>query len=254
MKRYRIPVQKSQQNVDKTSEFLNSSVKASQTLLAQFWRSVNSFGFPLITLVTSSGLIAAFLTVEKNPCPALSYNIVKAGWKSCLIYAHFSHFDEWHLWYNIISFVWKGIYIESQFGSLKFLLAILLFIPSVGLTFVTLSYLLARITMDDHFLISKLVGFSGVIMALKVLSTEYWHAEPYHSLLGIPLITKYLVWIELVFLPLLVPNLSLICHSSGIIVGLLYTLGFLRIVVDIACALIYFLTPGLQWRKEELSK
>jgi rhomboid domain-containing protein 1 len=71
----------------------------------------------------------------------------------------------------------------------------------------------------------------GVIFALKVLTTHYDMSEVSY-LMGIPIGSKYAVWAELVLIQLISPNVSLVGHLAGILVGLAYIYGPLFYVIQ----------------------
>lgn len=73
--------------------------------------------------------------------------------------------------------------------------------------------------------------FSGVIFALKVLTT---HEEPYirAMLLGVEIPGKYAAWVELIVIHMLVPNSSFMGHFAGILAGIIYCKSFLGPLLD----------------------
>jgi len=92
---------------------------------------------------------------------------------------------------------------------------------------------LAELTGDRSHLKSCAVGFSGVIFALKVLTTHYNTGQSRQSMFGIPLPGKYAYWAELVIIQLVSPNASFVGHLAGILVGLAYTKGPLKYFMDV---------------------
>lgn len=147
----------------------------------------------------------------------------------------FMHADDMHLYFNMVSLLWKGRRLEPLLGSNRFLLLLGTFTVATSSTMVGLSYLADEMFRFDgaSFMNQCAVGFSGVLFALKVLHTTYF---PYsdHNIFGwLPIPTQYACWAELFLLQMLTPNASFIGHLSGILVGLAYTMGPLKIVVDI---------------------
>lgn len=150
-----------------------------------------------------------------------------------LALAAFYHGDDWHLYYNMASFLWKGLSLERRMGSLKFLLLNLLLAVSSNAMLVLLAELWGRSQNDASVLATCAVGYSGVIFALKVITTHDLPAGSTTSLMGfISVPTRLAVWAELVLISLLVPNASFMGHLAGILVGLLYVKGPLRQILD----------------------
>ncbi|KAL3989754.1 Rhomboid family protein [Acanthocheilonema viteae] len=145
------------------------------------------------------------------------------------------HVDDMHLYFNMISLLWKGRRLEPWLGSRRFLLLLIIFALATSSTIIGLSYLADEIFIFNgaDYMNQCAVGFSGVLFALKVLHTTYF---PYsdHNLFGwLPVSSQFACWAELFLLQMLTPNVSFIGHLSGIIVGLAYTMGPLKTVVDI---------------------
>lgn len=77
------------------------------------------------------------------------------------------HADSMHLYYNMASFAWKGIILESVLGAPFFAYMLVVFSILTGLLSVAIYYALALL-ISPEFMFSCGVGFSGVIFALKV--------------------------------------------------------------------------------------
>jgi len=144
----------------------------------------------------------------------------------------------WHLYYNMISFLVKGKHLERTMGSAKYFIMLILFTGLTGLSYVGLNYTLSELLQDDSYMNRCAVGFSGVIFALKVLTTHDMSREEnvQISAFGIPIGSsvnaKYSVWFELVLISLITPNASFVGHLAGILVGLAYVYGPLKPLVD----------------------
>ncbi|RWS31719.1 hypothetical protein B4U80_07850 [Leptotrombidium deliense] len=152
-----------------------------------------------------------------------------------LIFGGLEHADEWHLYFNMASFLSKGSFLETIFGSFKFFVTIMLFIPLVSAVIVAFYFLTALIMCDSSYLNICGVGFSGVIFSLKVLTTHYWQ-KPYR-MFGVELISRSTVWIELVLISLITPDSSFLGHFAGITVGLFYIYSPLESIVDGLCTM-----------------
>jgi rhomboid domain-containing protein 1 len=78
-----------------------------------------------------------------------------------LILAPFFHVDDWHLYYNMISFSIKGRSLEKRYGSGYFAVLILVFSVSCSLVLVGLEYTSYKFLGRENDLTSCAVGFSG---------------------------------------------------------------------------------------------
>lgn len=85
---------------------------------------------------------------------------------------------------------------------------------------------------EFHLMGQCAVGFSGVIFALKVLHSHYFPVADSYIFGLFPIPSQYACWAELGLIQLLVPNASFIGHLSGILVGLLYIKGPLKMLMD----------------------
>lgn len=158
-------------------------------------------------------------------------NVWNYGQWERLFLAPFIHADSWHLYYNMISFMWKARTLEKRYGSLYFAYMIAVF------TLLTSGvYLILNVHLAEYFDWSYhnrcAVGFSGVIFAVKVLTT---HLQPNHMsyIFGIGIPSKLAVWAELILISVLNPNASFIGHLAGILVGLAFVSGPLKMIMDI---------------------
>lgn len=156
------------------------------------------------------------------------------------------HNDDWHLYYNMVSFLWKGRELESRMGSIRYFTVLISFIVLTSCCYLGLNLFFFKLTHDEWHLKSCAVGFSGnrckliyvldnvkllrlgVIFALKVLTTHYLSPSNKQSFMGISVSTKYTYWVELIIIQMVSPNASIIGHLSGILVGLMYIAGPLQ--------------------------
>ena len=102
-----------------------------------------------------------------------------------------------------------------------------------SLTYIFLNLILTELFEDDAYILSCAVGFSGVLFAMKVLTT---YIEPPSTtlMLGfIPVSSKWACWAELVLIQILIPHTSFTGHLAGILVGVAFTRGPLKRVVDV---------------------
>lgn len=167
-----------------------------------------------------------------------------------MIFAAIEHGDDWHLYYNMLSFAFKGQSLERRFGSVKFAYIIAVFTVLTNVVLVALNTI-ASDYLDLDFADHCAVGFSGVIFALKVLTTHY-DSNYTNQIMGIPLMmpARYAVWVELVLIQLFVPNASFTGHLAGILVGMAYVYGPLKYIMN----LLYSLCKGIAFPSAPTSR
>ncbi|XP_036070591.1 rhomboid-related protein 4 isoform X2 [Oryzias melastigma] len=137
------------------------------------------------------------------------------------------HADDLHLYFNMVSFLWKGIRLERRLGGAWFLYLLSVFSLLTGCVYLLLEGLLTELTQDSSHSAACAVGFSGVLFALKVLSNHY-HPGGVTYVMGFPVSNRYVSWVELVLIHITSPGTSFVGHLAGILVGLLYTAGPLK--------------------------
>ncbi|XP_065285389.2 uncharacterized protein [Dermacentor albipictus] len=194
---------------------------------------------PPVTLLTVLAQACVFLQLFELPwrdiygaCISVDTVLFKKQWMRIFCGA-VEHGDSLHLYYNMVSFIWKGKLLEPPFGSAQFAYIIILFTALCSVVFVGLNYLLARF-IDVSFDYHCGVGFSCVIFTLKVLS-NYYFPEQRRRVLGIivDLPSGQIVWVELVLLQLVTPNASFVGHLAGILVGVAYVYGVITPISDL---------------------
>ncbi|XP_074535485.1 rhomboid-related protein 4-like [Halichoeres trimaculatus] len=174
-------------------------------------------------------------------CVNLKLVYTHREWRRLLL-SPLHHVDDWHLYFNMASFVWKGIRLECRMGGGWFFYLLCVFSVLTGLVYLLLQAWLTQLMEDPQdplvFLTHECaVGFSGVLFGLKVVNNHYdpggvtyiWHIR-------VP--NRFASWVELVLIYLVAPGTSLIGHLSGILVGLLYTVGPLEGVMKMCADLV----------------
>lgn len=214
-----------------------------------------NIGFNRIPPVTLSfiGINVAVYLQLLNKLPSLGQACVSAhhvwfngDWKR-LIFAAFYHLDDFHLYYNMASFVWKGMSLEGRMGSSRFLYVLAVFTALTNAVLVALDIALANITGDYSYIYTCAAGFSGVIFALKVLTT-YNLPSGVSMVMGMfPVPMRWACWVELIVIQLLVPRASFTGHLAGILVGMMYVKGPLKSIMDtVSGAGWYFVLCGFR--------
>lgn len=150
-------------------------------------------------------------------------------WRRLLL-SPLHHADDWHLYFNMASFLWKGTKLEQRLGGPWFLYLLSVFSLLTGLVYLGLEMMLTELTDDQSYSMSCAVGFSGVLFALKVLSNHY-NPGRVNYVMGIPVSNCYISWVELVLIHITSPGTSFVGHLAGILVGLLYTGGPLKTIM-----------------------
>lgn len=140
------------------------------------------------------------------------------------------HMDDWHLYFNMASFLWKGIKLERRMGGAWFVYLLSIFSFLTGLVYLVLEAALTELTQDQMYSLTCAVGFSGVLFALKVLC-NFYHPGGVTYVMGFPVANRYASWVELVVIHMTSPGTSFVGHLSGILVGLLYTSGPLKAIM-----------------------
>lgn len=195
---------------------------------------------PPVTLITTILQVAIFLEVGDLfrwfPSPShvciSAFNVWDRKEWNRIILGSLYHAHDFHLYYNMASFLWKGRILERRFGSpyFGFLLAVFTVLTSV--VYVAISIALSELLDDRSYRMTCAVGFSGVIFGLKVLVTHYSPSGTQYAMGFIPVPSKYIFWAELVLIQLITPNASFVGHLAGILVGMLYIKGPLKMIMD----------------------
>ncbi|XP_053976389.1 rhomboid-related protein 4-like [Hylaeus anthracinus] len=191
---------------------------------------------PPATLITIIGQVLLYVGLIQVPWNAEEVCISAAkvfkyrSWKSFVI-SNFEHGSDMHLYYNMVSLILKGAYLEPMYGTMNF--AFLLGILSLGCSamYTCLGYSLTQLTGDYGYYTQCAIGFSAVLFALKVIVVCEEH-DRMHNVGGLRVPSKIAVWVELVLIHLLVPQSSFMGHLGGILVGCLYCYTFVGEIVD----------------------
>ncbi|XP_043558796.1 rhomboid-related protein 4 [Chiloscyllium plagiosum] len=191
---------------------------------------------PPITLITMALNVYLFLSPIKpllDVCISVHETWNRKDWKR-LFYSPFHHADDWHLYFNMVSMLYKGIKLEPRIGTRWFAYMLSVFSIVIGVVYLVLEKLLEELMEDHSYKMQCAVGFSGVLFALKVVNNHY-NPGSISYVLGFPVQGQYACWAELIAIHLIAPGSSFVGHLSGILVGLLYTKGPLKNLMEV-CA------------------
>ncbi|GAA6235758.1 rhomboid-related protein 4 [Lates japonicus] len=201
-------------------------------LLASQIFQVGLDNIPPVTLAVLALNVYLYL-FPAAPLMQACVSVQQAYWlKDCrrLVLSPLHHADDWHLYFNMVSFIWKGIRLERRLGGAWFLYLLSVFSLLTGLVYLVLEAALTELTQDPSYSMSCAVGFSGVLFALKVLCNHY-HPGGVTNVMGMPVSNHYASWVELVLIHITSPGTSFVGHLAGILVGLLYTSGPLKTIM-----------------------
>ncbi|XP_041119265.1 rhomboid-related protein 4-like isoform X2 [Polyodon spathula] len=207
-------------------------------LISQLFR-IGPSNVPPVTLATLGLNIYLFLAPQKqllDVCISVQNAYIYKDWTR-LIFSPFYHADDWHLYFNMVSLLWKGIKLERRLGSPWFAYIIGVFSLLTGVVYIMLEMVLTEFTKDRSYSRQCAVGFSGVLFALKVINNHYFPGGVAH-VFGFPVANKYACWVELVAIHLVSPGTSFVGHLAGIVVGLLYTKGPLKKIMKICAGVV----------------
>lgn len=140
-----------------------------------------------------------------------------------LILSSFVHSNDLHVLYNMTSFLYKGVTLESALGS-EYFLALIVYLSITAHTLYVLIALGARHLGITSSLMNRcVVGFSGVIFGLKVvINSDQRYADRAVRIFGISIPGGGAPWAELFLASALMPNVSFLGHLTGILAGLIY--------------------------------
>ncbi|XP_070538487.1 rhomboid-related protein 4-like [Ptychodera flava] len=205
-------------------------------LLALQVMRVGLDNIPPVTLATLAANTAIFLRILKVPrvrdiCISSAAVWYEGDWAR-LFMAPWFHGSDMHLYFNMVSFLWKGISLEKRLGSKYFAYMIAAFCMLTGAVLVGLNFLAAEFFDNASYIHSCAVGFSGVLFAIKMVTTHYLPPGTQWVMGFIPVNSRFACWVELFLISILVPNASFAGHLAGILVGLAYVKGPLKGIMD----------------------
>lgn len=150
-------------NEEVTMERRQRGVSAGLLLLLYQISQVGLQNIPSVTL----GVLVLNIFLFLNPlrplsevCLSVNEAVHRKNWQRLLL-APFHHADDWHLYYNMISMLWKGIMLERKLKSIWFAYIIAVFSVLIGVVYMVLEVLLVIILDDPSYERNCGVGFSG---------------------------------------------------------------------------------------------
>lgn len=132
------------------------------------------------------------------------------------------HGGSLHLVYNLSSFLYKGVVLETELGSIHLFVIIVYLMFSSSALYVLIAVIANNWDFDRSIMNNCCVGFSGVIFGLKVLvNSDDVYARHTENIFGFSM-PKRTVWVELILASLAGPQVSFLGHLCGILAGLIY--------------------------------
>lgn len=102
--------------------------------------------------ITFPGSLQACVSVER----AYWYK----EWRR-LVLSPLHHADDFHLYFNMVSFLWKGIRLERRMGGAWFCYLLSVFSLLTGVVYLLLEMALTELTQEITYSMQCAVGFSG---------------------------------------------------------------------------------------------
>ncbi|KFO20128.1 Rhomboid domain-containing protein 1 [Fukomys damarensis] len=130
---------------------------------------------PPVTLATLAVNIWFFLNPLKplyNSCLSVEKCYQQKDWQRLLL-SPLHHADDWHLYFNMVSMLWKGINLERRLGSRWFAYILTTFSLLTGVVYLLLQVACAEFMDEPDFRRNCAVGFSG--------HSGYQNHHPYSS-------------------------------------------------------------------------
>ena len=150
--------------------------KPKQAVFLLIGELLRSDRLPPITLAVIALNTVIYLELFEFDYPSLfsvciSANEIVHGRKWLrLVLSPFFHGDDWHLYYNMVSFSIKGRSLEKRYGSAYFLVMLATFTLLCSLTYVGLGFAAFQLLHKQSYLDSCAVGFSGIALIIHFLS------------------------------------------------------------------------------------
>lgn len=131
-----------------------------------------NYGFnriPPVTLVAILGQVAIFLGFGdldrwfgsvQDVCISTHLVLRQKQWTR-LILGALLYADDMHLYFNMISLLWKGVTLEKKFKSQYFGFLLAVFTVLTSVTLVLLNWVISEFTRDRSYGLTCAVGFSG---------------------------------------------------------------------------------------------
>mmetsp|Transcript_9287 Transcript_9287/g.15075 ORF Transcript_9287/g.15075 Transcript_9287/m.15075 type:complete len:256 (+) Transcript_9287:3-770(+) len=143
------------------------------------------------------------------------------GWDlKRLVLSAFVHADDYHLYYNMSSLLWKGAQLEQTNGTEEFLKMSAFLLLGSHVIYVLVAWILSMLGVFSATMQTCAVGYSAVLFGYKMVLN--YNSPSLSSFYGMMVPLKYMCWVELVLISIITPNASFLGHLCGILAGLCY--------------------------------
>ena len=144
-----------------------------------------NFGFdriPPVTLVTILSQVAIFLgigdlTSRWFPTAAgvclSTHKVWRQGEWNRLLLGQLFHASDMHLYFNMVSLLWKGHMLERKFKSVYFAYLLAVFTALTGMMLVGLNFVMSEVFGDRSYELQCAVGFSGKSTKLRAYKLKF---------------------------------------------------------------------------------
>ena len=152
------------------------------------------------------------------------------------------HADDWHLYYNMCSWMYKGRTMELIVGTDAMIIFVLLATLCTPLCYILLCYLATSFGFASTLGVNaNVIGFSGVLFCIKVIVNWNNYGEEQVFYFRTP--ARHAVWAELLLVHIFTPHVSLVGHLAGILCGYV----FMKVEMDKSIRLVW--GPWLHQRR-----
>lgn len=165
--------------------------------------------------------------------------ILEDGHWSRVVSAAFHHEDRWQLGVNVVSFLWKGVLLESTIGTPLFAVVMAKLVLMVGVANTLFNLVLDVVFNSIGYDDACMCTFAGVLVALKVINEKRPNFNAFRwGLFDLELPPARVTWLELVVLHMSASR-SLTTLLSGLLVGVLFTESIVSLNQEDQAALLF---------------
>ncbi len=142
-----------------------------------------------------------------------------------LITAAFIHLDDMHIYYNMMSLLWKGVQLEGRLGTPRFAALSLGLVAACHSLMVAIALFFSKQLGSNDMMVTRTAGISGLLFAFKAILNMEANPNDIGEVHGFAVPIRYVAWAELLLIHIMVPNSSFAAHFCGLVVGLAYVFG-----------------------------
>eukprot|EP00245_Coleochaete_scutata_P001611 TRINITY_DN1198_c0_g1_i1.p1 TRINITY_DN1198_c0_g1~~TRINITY_DN1198_c0_g1_i1.p1 ORF type:complete len:424 (-),score=31.25 TRINITY_DN1198_c0_g1_i1:888-2159(-) len=202
------------------------------TRISVWWNSlpiVTAAVFALCVVVYVVGVLIGyddFISVCMSPLLVIKKFEVYRPFTSVIF-----HGGLLHICFNMLAYVPMGSALERLLGSVRSAHLLLLIALTNAIIHILVAYVLSYLPFQavNGLMRECSIGLSGVLFSLIVIETRVsgTHSRSIFGLFSVP--AKWYPWALMLLFQLLMPNVSLLGHLSGIVSGTLYSQGVFNV-------------------------